>query len=109
MIFELGQGPQENMASGHFTLAARLGAAAIVFMIALAAPGLAQDYPARAVKMLVPVPAGGITDVLARILQDHLARKWGQTIVVDNRPGAGGNLGTEAVFKADPDGYTMLI
>jgi tripartite-type tricarboxylate transporter receptor subunit TctC len=55
------------------------------------------------------VPAGGITDVLARTLQEFLTRKWGQTIVIDNRPGAGGNLGTEAAFKADPDGYTMLI
>src|SRR5262249_40140562 len=57
----------------------------------------------------VPVPAGGITDVLARLLQDRLTRRWGQPIVIDNRPGAGGNLGTEAAFKAEPDGYTVLI
>jgi tripartite-type tricarboxylate transporter receptor subunit TctC len=80
-----------------------------VIALLLAAPASAQDYPSRPVRMVVPVPAGGITDVLARILQEPLARKWGQPIVVDNRPGAGGNLGTEAVFKAEPDGYTLLL
>ena len=59
--------------------------------------------------MIVPVPAGGITDVLARTLQDFLGRRWGQTIVIDNRPGAGGNLGTEAAFRSEPDGTTLLI
>lgn len=68
------------------------GTLAMGAMSVFAPPCFAQDYPARPVKMLVPVPAGGITDVLARILQDYLTRKWGQTIVVDNRPGAGGNL-----------------
>jgi tripartite-type tricarboxylate transporter receptor subunit TctC len=84
---------------------------ALALMAALVSPRLAtaQDYPARPVKMIVPVPAGGITDVLARTLQEWLTRKWGQSIVIDNRPGAGGNLGTEAVFRSDPDGYTMLI
>src|SRR5262245_2800273 len=88
-----------------------IGGAIILALAAAlpAPPAPAQDYPARAVKMVVPVPAGGITDVLARTLQDWLTRKWGQSIVIDNRPGAGGNLGTEAAFKADPDGTTMLI
>jgi tripartite-type tricarboxylate transporter receptor subunit TctC len=85
------------------------GLIAIAVVMAPALPCAAQDYPARPVKMIVPVPAGGITDVLARILQDWLTRKWGQSIVIDNRPGAGGNLGTEAAFKSEPDGYTMLI
>src|SRR5215510_8689037 len=85
------------------------GLVAIAVLLALALPCAAQDYPARPVKMIVPVPAGGITDVLARILQDWLTRKWAQPIVIDNRPGAGGNLGTEAAFKSEPDGYTMLI
>jgi tripartite-type tricarboxylate transporter receptor subunit TctC len=87
---------------------------ALTVAIGLAAPAPwlgahAQDYPSRPVKLVVPVPAGGITDVLARSLQDFLTRKWGQSIVIDNRPGAGGNLGTEAVFRAEPDGYTMLV
>jgi tripartite-type tricarboxylate transporter receptor subunit TctC len=80
-------------------------------LAALMAPcaASAQDYPSRPVKMIVPVPAGGITDVLARVLQEPLTRKWGQPIVIDNRPGAGGNLGTEAAFKSDPDGTTILF
>jgi len=86
-----------------------LGLSAVAILVQLAAPGAAQDYPARPVKMIVPVPAGGITDVLARILQEPLTRKWGQPIVIENRPGAGGNLGTEAAFKSEPDGYTLLI
>jgi tripartite-type tricarboxylate transporter receptor subunit TctC len=89
--------------------AAGLITAAIIVVSALAQGLRAQDYPAHPVKMIVPVPAGGITDVLARILQDRLTRRWGQPIVIDNRPGAGGNLGTEAAFKAEPDGYTILI
>jgi tripartite-type tricarboxylate transporter receptor subunit TctC len=69
----------------------------------------AQDYPARTVKIIVPYPAGGITDVLPRIMQEWLTRKWGQPIVVENRPGVAGNIGAEAVFKADADGYTLLV
>src|SRR3954463_11752010 len=82
---------------------------AIALTLVLAPPARAQDYPSRPVKVIVPVPAGGITDVLARIMQDWLTRKWGQSIVIDNRPGAGGNLGTEVAFKSEPDGYTMLF
>ncbi len=69
----------------------------------------AQAYPSRTVKMVVPYPAGGITDVLPRILQERLNRKWGQPIVVENKPGAAGNLGAEQVFNADPDGYTLMV
>ncbi|MFL5094510.1 MAG: Bug family tripartite tricarboxylate transporter substrate binding protein [Xanthobacteraceae bacterium] len=92
-------------------IAPRLSVILMVVLAALIAPSAvsAQDYPSRPVKMIVPVPAGGITDVLARILQEPLTRKWGQPIVIDNRPGAGGNLGTEAAFKSDPDGYTVLF
>ena len=59
--------------------------------------------------MVVPYPAGGITDVLPRVLQEVLTRKWGQPIVVENKPGAAGNLGAEQTFKSDPDGYTMMV
>src|SRR5262245_20544703 len=69
----------------------------------------AQDYPARTVKMVVPYPAGGITDVLPRVMQEWLTKKWGQPIVIDNRPGTAGNIGAEAVFKSEPDGYTLLV
>jgi tripartite-type tricarboxylate transporter receptor subunit TctC len=71
-------------------------------------PVQAQDYPTRAVKIVVPFPAGGTADAMPRIIGDWLSRKWGQAIVIENRTGAGGNVGAEAVAKADPDGYTLL-
>jgi tripartite-type tricarboxylate transporter receptor subunit TctC len=67
-----------------------------------------QDYPARTVKIVVPFPAGGTADVLPRIIADWLSRKWGQSVIVENRSGAGGNIGAEFVAKSDPDGYTLL-
>ena len=69
----------------------------------------AQDYPNRTIKMVVPYPAGGITDALPRIMMEVLTRKWGQPIVVENKPGAAGNIGAEQVAKADPDGYTLMV
>ena len=83
--------------------------AVLVLLVLAAGAAQAQDYPARTVKMIVPYPAGGITDVLPRILQEWLTKKWGQPIVIDNRPGTAGNLGAEAVFKSDPDGYTLMV
>ncbi len=68
----------------------------------------AEDFPARTVKIVVPYPAGGTADVMPRILADWLSRKWGQSVIIDNRTGAGGNIGAEVVAKADPDGYTLL-
>lgn len=73
------------------------------------APALAQTgFPNKLVKVVVPFPAGGSADVLARIVSEKLSNKWGQPVVVDNRVGAGGNIGAEAVYRADPDGYTIL-
>ncbi len=60
----------------------------------------AQNYPARPIKLIVPYPAGGITDILPRIMGEWLTGKWGQPVIVDNRPGAAGNIGAEAAFKA---------
>jgi tripartite-type tricarboxylate transporter receptor subunit TctC len=75
--------------------------------------GLAQAqshaYPIRPIRMIVPFPAGGPTDAIARIISDRLGAVLGQSIVVDNRGGAGGSLGAKAVATADPDGYTILI
>ena len=68
-----------------------------------------QDYPAKPVKWIVPYPPAGTTDVLARIVAQWLTEKMGQPFVVENRPGAGNNIGTEAVIKSPPDGYTMLL
>jgi len=68
----------------------------------------AQDYPARTVKIVVPFPAGGTADVMPRIIADWLSRHWGQPVIIENRSGAGGNVGAEVVAKSDPDGYTLL-
>jgi tripartite-type tricarboxylate transporter receptor subunit TctC len=73
-----------------------------------AQPAQAQDYPSRAVKIIVPFPAGGSADVVPRIVGEWLSRKWGQPVVIENRPGAAGNIGSELVYKAEPDGYTLL-
>jgi tripartite-type tricarboxylate transporter receptor subunit TctC len=78
----------------------------------LAAGGLAAAqgaFPTRPVHLFVPFPPGGAVDIVARTLGDELARRWGGTIVVENRPGAGGVIATEAAAKAPPDGYTLII
>ena len=72
-------------------------------------PASAQDYPTRPVRWLVGYPAGGSTDILARILGQFFQEKWGQAFVVENKPGAGNNIATEAVANAAPDGYTLLL
>jgi tripartite-type tricarboxylate transporter receptor subunit TctC len=69
----------------------------------------AQTYPTQPIKLIVPFGAGGSLDVLARLLGDELTRSLGQTIVIDNRPGAAGNLAAEVVAKAEPDGHTLLV
>src|ERR1039457_5601294 len=66
----------------------------------------AADYPVRSVKWIVPYPPGGTTDVLARIIAQWLSEKMGQQFIVENKPGAGNNIGTEAVVTSPPDGYT---
>ena len=68
----------------------------------------AEDYPDRAVKIVVPFPAGGTADAVPRIVGDWLSRKWGQAVVIENRTGAAGNIGAEAVYRSPPDGYTLL-
>jgi len=85
--------------------------AAIVLLTVFAGigPASAADYPVRSVKWIVPYPPGGTTDVLARIIAQWLSEKMGQQFVVENKPGAGNNIGTEAVVSAPPDGYTMLL
>jgi len=70
---------------------------------------LAVDYPTRPVRWIVPYPAGGSTDILARIIGQYLSEHLGQQFVIENRPGGGNNIGTEAVVHAAPDGYTLLL
>jgi tripartite-type tricarboxylate transporter receptor subunit TctC len=69
---------------------------------------LAQDWPARTVRIIVPFPAGGSADLLPRVVGEKLAQLWGQPVVVDNRAGAAGNIGATAVYQSEPDGYTLL-
>jgi tripartite-type tricarboxylate transporter receptor subunit TctC len=85
-----------------------LTAAAIAAMVALPTAGLAQDYPTRTVKIIVPFPPGGTADAMPRIVADWLSRKWGQAVIVENRAGAGGNVGADAAYHSDPDGYTIF-
>ena len=77
--------------------------------LAFVPPVLAQDYPSKPIRIIVPYSPGGGADILARMLAGKLQEKWGQAAIVDNRAGAGGNLGAEAVFVAPPDGYTLLL
>ncbi len=69
----------------------------------------AQGYPAKPVRMIVPFPAGGATDIIARIVSQKLGENLGQTVIVDNRPGASGNIGSDIAAKAPPDGYTLVM
>jgi tripartite-type tricarboxylate transporter receptor subunit TctC len=87
------------------TMAALLLAGALAMLPPAA---FAQDYPTRIVRIVVPYPAGGTADVMPRIVADWLSRKWSQSVIIENRTGAGGNIGAEAVAKAEPDGYTLL-
>src|SRR5215468_3649551 len=85
---------------------------ALVLQMGLAAlaawPAPAQTWPDRPVKIVVPFPAGGTADAVPRIVAEWLSRKWGQPVIIDNRTGAAGNIGAEAVYNALPDGYTLL-
>src|SRR5580692_5498150 len=93
--------------------------AAITFSLALCVLGLlcpkagraedAANYPSRQIRIVVPFPAGGTADSLPRIIAEKLRQKWNQTVIVENRSGAGGNIGAETVASSVPDGYTLLV
>jgi tripartite-type tricarboxylate transporter receptor subunit TctC len=87
----------------------RLLFAALIAGLVGVAPAYAQDWPAKQITIVVPFGAGGSADLLARILATHMQAKFGQTVVVENRAGAGGSIGTNYVAKAAPDGYTLLL
>ncbi|MBW8904889.1 MAG: tripartite tricarboxylate transporter substrate binding protein [Betaproteobacteria bacterium] len=81
---------------------------AFALAFALSCSVAAQEWPAKAVRIIVPFPAGGSADLLPRAVAEKLTERWGQPVIVDNRPGAAGNIGAEAVFRADADGYTLM-
>jgi tripartite-type tricarboxylate transporter receptor subunit TctC len=83
--------------------------ALVMLVTAIAAPALAEPYPVRPIKIIVSTSAGGITDIAARILAHSIGTKTGQTVVIENRAGGGGNIAMEAVAKSAPDGYTLGV
>jgi tripartite-type tricarboxylate transporter receptor subunit TctC len=82
---------------------------ALVALAAIASAAMAQDFPDRTVRIIVPTAPGGSIDTTARVIADKMQAKWGKSVVVENRPGAAMRLGAEAVQKAAPDGYTLLV
>ncbi|MDO9360247.1 MAG: tripartite tricarboxylate transporter substrate binding protein [Polaromonas sp.] len=95
------------MKKRHFLMKAALSAGTAALL--LAQPALAQNYPQRAIRMVVTAPPGGTADFLARVMAEHMTRELKQSVVVDNRAGASGMLGADLVAKAAPDGYTFLL
>ena len=100
---------------GVFCLASSIAAAAL-FGCAIEAPfaqttstGSGHAYPMKPVRMVVPFPAGGATDIVGRLIAQKLSESWGQQVIVDNRGGAGGTIGSDVAAKSPPDGYTMLL
>ena len=93
----------------HVPLRAGLALAMSLAAIAGAPPAAAQSFPSHTVTLVVPFPPGGGTDLLARMVAQRLSERWGQQVIVDNRPGAATNIGTEFVARSAPDGYTLSI
>jgi tripartite-type tricarboxylate transporter receptor subunit TctC len=92
------------------TRALGLAAGVAVSLLGIDAPAQAQsNYPVRPIHVVVPYPAGGIVDIVARAVTEQVGRDWKQTVVVEARPGANSNIGTAAVARSDPDGYTWLV
>jgi tripartite-type tricarboxylate transporter receptor subunit TctC len=87
-----------------------LSKAAVALMAGLSCLAAAAQgsFPQKTVRIVVPFPAGGTADSIPRIVAEKLSAKWGQTVIIENKPGAGGNLGAELAFRAEPDGYTLL-
>jgi len=86
-----------------------IGAAVAIVLALVTGGALAQEYPQRPIKLIVPFPPGGVTDIAARVVGQKMSDKWGQQVVVENRSGAAGIVGVQVVQHAAPDGYTLLV
>jgi len=93
----------------HTTPRRALLALALTTLAAAALPAAAQDYPSKPIRLIVPFAPGGVTDTSARIVAEKLGQRLGQQVVVDNKPGASGNIGTQMAATAAPDGYTLVL
>jgi len=82
---------------------------ALLLIASIVLPAAAQDYPSKPVHIVIPFPPGGATDTITRRIGERLTQKWGQPVIVENKPGANTVIGTEAVHRADADGYTLLM
>ncbi|MFL6714532.1 MAG: Bug family tripartite tricarboxylate transporter substrate binding protein [Sulfurifustis sp.] len=88
---------------------AMVGGLVVAVLACMGAAAYADDYPSKPIKLIVPFPAGGTTDILARVIGQELTKAWGQQVIVENRPGAGGTIGADVVAISTPDGYTLLM
>ncbi len=77
--------------------------------LALSGSAIAQAYPSKTIRIVVPFPVGGIADTFARVIAQKVADAWGQPVIVENKTGAGGNIGADFVAKSPPDGYTIVM
>src|SRR5262245_7613621 len=98
---------RDSCGRNHMIGAMRMGAC--FAFVAFAATATAQSFPSGPVKLIVPVPAGGVTDVMARVVGQRLQGMWGQTVVVENRPGGNYGVGAQAVERSAADGLTLLV
>jgi tripartite-type tricarboxylate transporter receptor subunit TctC len=100
---------ERNTMTSRVNFTRRFAVVATLLALGAISDAGAADYPTRPVRWIVPYPAGGATDIVARIIGQALTERLGQTFIIENKPGAGNNIGTEAVVHAAPDGYTVLL